>query len=76
MNSLTFSYVIKGLTVAQSDWIIIRTLLSLERKIVFSLSSDSDYKYQLISSIYIFLTLEDFNINKSGIFQNSKTVLR
>ena len=50
MNSLTFSYVIKGLTVAQSDWIIIRTLLSLERKIVFSLSSDSDYKYQLISS--------------------------
>lgn len=76
MNSLTFSYVIKGLTVAQSDWIIIRTLLSLERKIVFSVSSDSDYKYQLISSIYIFLTLEDFNINKSGIFQNSKTVLR
>lgn len=76
MNSLTFSYVIKGLTVAQSDWIIIRTLLSLERKIVFSVSSDSDYKYQLISSIYFFLTLEDFNINKSGIFQNSKTVLR
>ena len=54
MNSLTFSYVIKGLTVAQSDWIIIRTLLSLERKIVFSLSSDSDYKYQLITSIYFF----------------------
>lgn len=49
MNSVTFSYVIKGLTVAQSDWKIIRTLLSLKHKIVFSLWSDSDYKYQLIS---------------------------